>query len=248
MVLALVVGVTMGALGSGGSILTVPILVYLVGLEPRAAIILSLAVVCAISTVGALQASLSGQVRLRLGLAFASSAMAGTWLGTLAGRQVSEVLQLVLFGVVALVAAAGMLRRSFRQDPAPTARASWMRVLSYGLGVGFLTGLVGVGGGFMIVPALVMMGRGMSMQEAAGTSLLVISLSSLVGVLGYLDHPSLPWGPGASFAALAALGVLAGGRLAGHLRSDALQRVFAVFLVAVAVFVLAMNLPPLLRT
>ncbi len=243
--LAVLVGVTMGALGSGGSLLTVPILVYLVGLEPRAAIVLSLAVVGVVSTLGALQALLAGQMRWRLGLAFASGTMVGTWGGTLVGRRIDQNVQLVLFGAVVLGAAVWMLRRSLRPDGGPACRASWARVLVSGVGVGILTGLVGVGGGFMIVPALVMVNPKLTMQEAAGTSLLVISLSCLVGVLGYLDA-SLPWMPGVMFAASACLGVVVGGRLARRLRSQTLQRLFAAFLVAVSVFVLARSLPPLL--
>jgi len=245
--LAVLVGVTMGALGSGGSLLTVPILVYLVGLDPRAAIAVSLAVVGSVSAVGALQASLAGQLRWRLGLVFASGTMVGAWGGTVVGRQVDGIVQMVLFGAVTLAAAVWMLRRSFQPLAGPTPGAPRARVLAHGLGVGFLTGLVGVGGGFMIVPALVLVGRNLTMQEAAGTSLLVITLSCLVGFLGYLEG-SLSWHPGLVFAVWASLGVLLGGRLAGRLRSEALQRLFAAFLVAVSVFVLATSLPPLLGT
>lgn len=247
--LAFLVGLSLGVLGGGGSILTVPILVYAGQLSPRQAVVLSLAVVGAVSAVGAAAAWRKGHVRLRLGLVFSATTMVGTWLGTLVGRRIDDVVQLVIFAVVMLVAAGLMLRRSYYKHPAsshPEHRGSLISVLARGLGVGLLTGLVGVGGGFMIVPALVLLGPGMSMRDAAGTSLLVITLSCVAGFLGYLGEVAIPWGFGAAFTALAIAGVLVGGRVAGKLPHHSLQRAFAWFLLAAALLVLGLNLPPLL--
>jgi len=244
--LAFVVGLSMGTLGSGGSILTVPILVYLMGMEPRASIATSLMVVCLVSMVGAFRAWRVGHVRLRTGLTFASSAVLGSFLGTFMGRQISEVLQLTLFGAVVGMAAFWMLRRAAGRNPASGRTVPLPWLLSRGFGVGILTGLVGVGGGFMIVPTLVLLGPGMSMQDAAGTSLMVIALTSLTSATGYVGHLSIPWQMVASFSGLAAAGVLVGGGLADRLRSDVLQRFFAWFMLAIAVFVLVMNVPDLL--
>ena len=244
--LALLVGFFMGALGSGGSIMMVPILVYLVGMEPRASIATSLMVVCLVSMVGAFRAWRVGRVRLRTGLTFASSAVLGSFGGAFLGRQISEVLQLTLFGAVVGAAAFWMLRRADGRNPSSNRTVPLFWLLSRGFGVGILTGLVGVGGGFMIVPTLVLLGPGMSMQDAAGTSLMVIALTSLTSATGYVGYFSLPWQIAASFSGLAAVGVLVGGRLADRLRSDFLQRFFAWFMLGIAIFVLAMNLPSLL--
>lgn len=247
--LAFVVGLSLGVLGGGGSILTVPILVYAGQLSPRQAVVLSLAVVGAVSAIGALGAWRRGHVRLRLGLTFSATTMAGTWVGTILGRRMDDLLQLVLFAGVMLVAAVLMLRRSYRQDAPqqPERHSSQTGVLVRGLGVGLLTGVVGVGGGFLIVPALVLLGPGMSMRDASGTSLLVISLSSLVGFLGYLGDVPVPWAYGLGFTALAVAGVLLGGRLAHRLPHHSLQRAFAWFLVAAAILLLALNLPSVLH-
>lgn len=238
----------MGTLGSGGSILTVPILVYGMGMEPRASIATSLVVVCLVSAVGAFRAWRVGHVRLRTGLTFASSAVLGSFLGTFLGRQVSQILQLTLFGVVVLLAALWMLSRA-RRSPAGSGGGqpvSVLWLLSRGFGVGVLTGLVGVGGGFMIVPTLVLLGPGMRMQDAAGTSLMVIALTALASATGYVGHVALPWQILAAFAGLAAVGVLVGGGLADRLRNDFLQRFFAWFMLGIAALVLATNLPALL--
>lgn len=248
-VLAFLVGLSLGTLGSGGSILTVPILVYVAKMPAREAVALSLAVVGTVSAIGAFRAWREGRIRMKLGLTFAATTMAGTWLGAMVARLVSDLLQLTIFGAVMLVASGWMLYRSGRHPhpPGHHAHPSTVAILARGLGVGLLTGLVGVGGGFMIVPALVLLGHGMSMRDATGTSLMVIALSSLVGFLGYMGQTSVDWAFGAVFTASAVLGILVGGHVAARLRQHTLQVAFGWFLLGVAIFVLATNLPPLLE-
>jgi uncharacterized membrane protein YfcA len=238
------VGLSLGLIGGGGSILTVPILVYALGYPMKSAVPMSLGVVGLTSAVGALRHVRAGTVRLPAALAFAPAAM----LGTLAGTRVADLLsgqtQLVIFAGVMATAALAMfrpVRPSPHGSPDGGGFRAALRAAPAGLGVGVLTGMVGVGGGFLIVPALVLL-IGLPMHEAVGTSLVVIALNSAAGVAGYAGRVAVDWGAMALFTALAVAGVLLGAGLAPRVPAERLRRWFAIFLVLMAGWILWQNL------
>jgi hypothetical protein len=247
LLLAALMGITLGLLGGGGSILAVPILKYALGFGAKEAIAASLAVVGATSLFGAASHWREGRVRLRTGLAFGLIAMAGAYLGAkYLAPFLSGATQLVLFGAVMLVAASFMLREGGpARDALGTEKGSLARtylLLLFALGgaVGILTGLVGVGGGFLIVPALVLLAK-VPMKEAVGTSLLVIALNSFAGFAGYLGEVSFEWRLIALFAVLAVAGSFAGTYLVKFVPQGALKHSFAVFLIIMAAFIIYEN-------
>jgi uncharacterized membrane protein YfcA len=240
--LALVVGLAMGLLGAGGSILTVPIFVYVMGLGAKEAIAMGLAVVGATSLVGAVQHARAGNVNLRLAAVFAPVAMAGTYLGARLSVLFSGAAQLTLFGAVMLTAGIIMLR-----DRTPStgrlARGgsfTFLFIVVEGLAVGVLTGLVGVGGGFLIVPVFVML-RGLAMPVAVGTSLAVIALKSATGFLGYLTQVEVAWDLMGIFTLIAIVGIWAGAHLVRFVSHHTLKRAFAIFIFVMGTLILFQN-------
>ena len=220
----LLIGVLLGALGGGGSILTVPVLVYLLHQEPHAATAGSLLIVGITAAAGTIAHWRTGRVRLAPGIAFGVLGVAGSYAGTRLSSSVPPDLLLSLFAGLMLAAAAAMLRRrpgTAGQDEragGSTIVRRALTIIAAATGVGLLTGFFGVGGGFVIVPALVLL-LGFDMPAAVGTSLLVIAINSA--------------------AALAA-------RLGGPVSHDwALLAVFTVLLIAVAGYSLARSLPRL---
>ena len=244
LLLASAIGLSLGLLGGGGSILTVPIFVYVLGFAAKPAIAMSLPVVGATSLVGALGHWGAGNVNLRRALSLGIVAMVGAYGGARLAVMVSGVVQLTLVAMVMLAAAVSMLRRTGDRaskdtttQAAPVSR--WL-VLAVGLGVGMLTGLVGVGGGFLIVPALAILAR-LPMKEAVGTSLVVIAMNSASGFAGYLGQVDVPWGFMAMFTAVAIGGILAGTYLIRFVSQQALKRAFAVFLLLMGSAILYQN-------
>jgi hypothetical protein len=238
--LGFLAGLSLGLLGGGGSILTVPILVYVLGFEAKAAIAGSLAVVGLVSLVGAWRHARAGQVDGRTALVFGVVAMAGAFGGARSARLVSGEAQLVLFATVMFAVAGFML---WGRPPAERRGAARPGVVALAaLGVGALTGLVGIGGGFLIVPALVLF-LDVPIKRAVGTSLLVIFFNAAAGFVGYLGQVALPWGVLAAFGLCAVAGIVAGSHLVHYVSSRVLRRTFAFFLVAVALWMLARTLP-----
>jgi uncharacterized membrane protein YfcA len=241
--LALIVGLAMGLLGAGGSILTVPIFVYVLGLGAKEAIAMGLAVVGATSLVGAVQHARVGNVNLRIAAMFAPVAMAGTYLGARLSVFFSGAAQLALFGAVMLTAGIVMLRD--RTASTGTASRSgpfaFVFIMAEALFVGVLTGLVGVGGGFLIVPVFVLL-RGLSMPHAVGTSLAVIALKSAAGFLGYLGQVDIAWDVMGVFTVIAIVGIFAGAHSVRFVSHTALKRAFAIFIFVMGVFILAQNI------
>lgn len=182
---AVLVGIALGLLGSGGSILLVPVLVYLVQQAPKVAIAGSLAVVTVISAATAMPYILRRQVSWRSLALFAPPGMAGTYAGAWLGGLVSGTVQLLVLALVMGIAAYFMLRPQHVPAVPPPPREAW-KVVADGLAVGVLTGFVGVGGGFLIVPVLVLLG-GLELRKAIGTSLMIIALKSASGFYKYLD-------------------------------------------------------------
>ena len=254
LVLALLVGLSLGLLGGGGSILTVPIFVYVLGFAAKPAIAMSLPVVGVTSLVGALGHWRAGNVNMRAALMFGGVAMAGAYSGARLAVFVSGTVQLTLLAFVMLAAAGSMFRSGRSRNGRVEASAqnadeegegekramSPGLVLAVGLGVGLLTGLVGIGGGFLVVPALVVLGK-LPIKQAIGTSLVVIAMNSLSGFLGYLGQVSIPWGFVALFTAVAVAGILVGTYLVRFVSQGALKQAFAVFLVLMGGMMLYRN-------
>jgi uncharacterized membrane protein YfcA len=241
--LAGVIGLSLGLLGGGGSILTVPVLVYVLGYGAKPAIAMSLPVVGVTSLAGAALHWRLGNVRLRAALLFGVLAMAGAYGGARLAGHVSGALQLALLALVMLGAAVSMFRSGGRgaEEAAGNRQAPGAAVLvPAALGVGALTGLVGIGGGFLIVPALVLLAR-LPMRQAVGTSLVVIAMNTAAGFAGYLGTVDIDWSFLAGFTGVAVLGALAGTAAARAVPQRTLKRAFAVFLVAVGGFILYQN-------
>ncbi|SCG16925.1 hypothetical protein GA0070610_3203 [Micromonospora echinofusca] len=244
--LAVLIGVSLGLLGGGGSILAVPLLVYVADLPAREAIATSLLVVGVTSAVGALPHARAGRVRWRTGLLFGAAGMAGAYGGGRLAAFVPAAVLLTGFALMMLATATAMLRGR-RDGPGRQRRELPVaRVLLDGVVVGLVTGLVGAGGGFLVVPALALLG-GLPMPVAVGTSLVVIAMKSFAGLAGYLSTVAIDWGLAAAVTGAAVLGSLAGGRLAGQVPEDVLRRAFGWFVAAMGVFVLAQQLPQDLR-
>ncbi len=231
----------MGLLGAGGSILSVPIFVYLLNFEAKEAIAMSLAVVGVTSLVGAVRHGQSGNVNMKVALIFGPVAMVGTYVGARLSVFFSGNTQLALFGAVMLTSAFFMLR-----DRTPEPHKSRHPLIAYevvvieALAVGMLTGLVGVGGGFLIVPVFVLL-LGLPMKQAVGTSLLVIALKSFAGFAGYLGQVEVAWGFMAGFTGIAIVGILIGTPLVRVLPSHTIKRVFGVFLLVIGAWILYQN-------
>ena len=240
LVLASAIGLSLGLLGGGGSILTVPVFVYVLGYAAKPAIAMSLPVVGTTSLVGAIGHWRAGNVNLRQAFTFGIVAMVGAFAGARLAVLVSGLFQLTLLAVVMLGAALSMLRRPVARGSDGNEPVSRWLVLVVGLGVGLLTGLVGIGGGFLIVPALVVLAR-LPMKQAVGTSLVVIAMNSASGFLGYLGQVDVPWGFMAVFTAIAIGGILVGTHLVRFVSQQALKRSFALFLLLMAGVILYQN-------
>lgn len=243
LVLGLAIGLSLGLLGGGGSILTVPALVYLVGQSPSAAVTTSLAIVGANSLIGASLHSRRGRLNWRVALLFGGSGMVAAYLAAGLSKWFSPNGLLVAFALLMLVIGGVMVSGKTRGlKPADGATPNWPVTLGAGLGVGILTGILGVGGGFLIVPALVML-VGLPMQEAVGTSLLVIAANSAAGLLGHLSAGMPDLGLILVFVGAGMLGLWGGTVLAHRLPAGRLQQGFALFVVVLAIFLLVDNVP-----
>ena len=246
---ALLIGLTLGLLGSGGSILTVPVLVYLVGEPDKIAIAESLGIVTIISLVGGIPFALKKLIDWRSVLLFGIPGMAGAYGGAYLSKFMPGSVQLLLFAGVMLLAAVMMFRRASPSKASGTRHAAWKIGLE-GFVVGVLTGLVGVGGGFLIVPALVLLG-GLPMHLAVGTSLAIIALKSISGFYKYIDvlqdaGQSIDWSLVLLFGAIGIAGSILGKMVGERISQEHLKKGFAVFLVVMGVFILWQNAGTLL--
>jgi uncharacterized membrane protein YfcA len=249
---SLLIGVLLGLLGGGGSILTVPLLVYVLGVEPKTAIAMSLLVVGVTSASAVAVHARAGRVRWRTAFVFGAGGRVGAFVGGRGARLLPPTALLLLFSAVMVAAAVAMLRR--KEAPAGAAGGApqdastqlpVVRVLVQGVAVGMLSGLVGAGGGFLIVPALVLVG--LPTPVAMATSLVVISLQCMAGLLGHLGHVQLPWGLTGAVLVTAITGSFLGGRMAGRFSPATLRKGFAWFVLAIAAFMLLAQTPPELR-
>ena len=238
--LAVVIGLSLGLLGGGGSILTIPVLVYVLRYDMKEAVPMSLVVVGVTSAVGAVRHHRAGNIRWDAALGFGVAATVGAFLGGRAAALVSSRLQLQIFALLMVAAAVSMYFGpglwGGPSAPAENRQRSWPLIVLVGGFVGSLTGLFGVGGGFMYVPALVLL-AGLPMRPAIGTSLVLIIVSCVSALVSHLGSVELPWQSIAVFTGLGVLGVLAGSALCRHVSQERLRRGFAVLLIVMGVFV-----------
>ena len=244
LLLGAVIGVLLGLLGAGGSILAVPALVYALGVGVEQAIPMSLIVVAVASAVGVLPRLRAGQVQWRLAAVFAVAGVPAALLGSAIGESLPQPVLLVGFAVLMIVAGIRMLTDSADAGTACTVGdggINWRRCaprsIPAGFAVGLLTGLFGVGGGFVIIPALVLL-LGVQMSIAIGTSLLIIVANSTAGVLFHLDGASIDWSITAAFVATAIVGSLIAGHYGTRIDTGRIQHGFAYLVFAAAAYVL----------
>lgn len=242
--LGLLIGLVIGALGGGGSVLTVPALVFLLDLSAQDATSASLVIVGVTAAFATTGHARSGHTDWRAGAFLALAGMPAALLGTRLNLHVDQDVLLLAFAALMLLAAAGMLIRR-RDDgsaadrpsaPEPGRGGRWSRLIAVGLLIGFLTGFLGVGGGFVIVPALVLALR-FPMPRAVGTSLLVIAMNAVVALVARAGTGSFDWEVIVPFTAAAVAASLGGTLLADRLPARQLTRSFGVLLVLVAVYV-----------
>ena len=239
--LALLIGISLGLLGGGGSILAVPILVYVAKVPAKEAIAMSLIVVGTTSLIGAMQHWRARNIDVHAALVFGIISMIAAYGGGWLARFISGSTQLIVFAVVMFTAAISMLRSSWRAEPETRpGRPATGPLVAAGIGVGTLTGLIGVGGGFLIVPALVLFAH-LDIKRSLGTSLAVIAMNCVAAWLAYTTTTRLDIRFTALFTGMAIAGVFAGSALVSHVSKAALKRGFAIFLLAVAIMMLIAN-------
>ena len=239
---ALTVGLALGLLGGGGSILTVPVFVYAVGLDPKAAVAASLPVVALTSGAAALSHWKQGHVQVRTAVVFGVAAAVGGFAGARLAAHITGAMQFTLLGVVMLGAAYRMLRGNVKEseidgtnEPIPYAK-----LIPVALVVGVITGVVGIGGGFLILPTLVILCQ-LPMRIAVGTSLLVIAMNATAGAAGYAGQVPVDWSAVALFSVFAVAGSLLASRISSRIPQAGLKKAFGVLLVALAVVILVQN-------
>lgn len=241
---AILIGISLGVFGSGGSILTVPVLLYLADMPGNMAIASSLIIVAFISLFGGLIATRKKLVSWRHVWLFGVPGMLGAYLGAWLGSTVDPRLQLLVFVILMVIAAFMMWRRKAPQGET-IQQVKVVKITLDGLIVGAITGFVGVGGGFLIVPALVLLG-GVPMFLAIGTSLMIIALKSFVGFAKYFTALTdqgfaFDWTTIAIVTVAGIAGSFAGAWISAKLPRDKLQKGFAVFLIIMAVIVLTQS-------
>jgi uncharacterized membrane protein YfcA len=250
---SLLIGVSLGLIGGGGSILTMPVMVYLFGVSPVAATSYSLFVVGSTSLVGAAQQYKRGVVNVRMALLFAASSvlivfLTRKWLvpaipeniATIHGFVITENwLTMVLFALLMLISSVFMvLNRSAHTLQAPAGKkVSIGKMVLFGTAIGLVTGLLGAGGGFLLIPALVLLLH-LPMKEAVGTSLLVIALNSLIGFTGDLHNKGIDWPLLLTVTALAIAGILFGSYLNRKIPAGKLKKGFGWFVLAMSIYIL----------
>lgn len=241
---ALFIGLSLGLLGSGGSILTVPVLIYLVGQDPKVAIAGSLLIVGIISIFSAIPYARQKSIDWRTVSIFGIPGMIGAIIGAWGANFVSDSMQMLIFSVL-LLSASYLMFRPIDLEGNHQQRATY-KIAIDGLLVGAVTGLVGVGGGFLIIPALVLIG-GLSMRIAIGTSLVIIAIKSFAGFLGYLQvlhtlQLQIDWQIILAFSLIGIIGGWMGSKISNRVNQQLLKKVFASFLIIMGTFILYQNI------
>ena len=242
--LAVFAGISLGLLGGGGSILTVPLLVYVAGLDPKPAIATSLLVVGVTGAIGAIGHARAGRVWWRTAAAFGLAAIVGAYAGGRLARFVPGTILMIAFALIMIVAAAAMLRGRTASTATPGRQhLPMVKIAVLGTAVGMLSGLVGAGGGFLLVPALALL-AGLPMTAAVGTSLVVIAMQSFAGLAAHLADEPIDWRLAAVVTAAAVLGAILGGRLSSMVDANALRTMFGWFVLVMASVILAEEAGP----
>ena len=236
LLLTALVGFALGTMGSGGSIIMVPLLVYVARLSPGDAVVVSLVVVGGTSLLGAYLRQRAGQFHWQAVKFLSLPGIAGALLGARLTALVDPAVLMLIFATLMLVVGVSMVRDRGDVERVPRCRPALC--MSIGAVIGGLTGFLGVGGGFLIVPALVLL-AGIDTASAIGASLAIIAINALGGVLGHLDAALALWRQALLFLALAAAGMLAGARLGTTLPERTLKRGFGWAVIAVALAIVA---------
>jgi uncharacterized membrane protein YfcA len=252
-VASLLIGISLGLIGGGGSILTVPVLVYLFGLQPLVATSYSLFVVGSTSLVGGINNLKKGLVNVKAALLFGSASITTVFatrkflvphipkiIASIDGYNLTEsFLLMVVFAVLMLLASVSMIRSKASEvhENDPHHPFSFGKLMSYGITIGIITGLLGAGGGFLLIPALVFLLK-LPMKKAIGTSLMIIALNSLIGFTGDLGHLSIDRWFLSKITAIAVVGIFIGGALGKKLHGDKLKKGFGWFVLAMGVYIL----------
>jgi len=238
---SLLIGAVLGLFGGGGGILAVPLLVYVVGVGAKPAIAVSLFFVGATSTAGALLAARAGRVQWKLGGLFGAGSMLSAFAGGHLAQFVPE--RWLLGALAALMLTTGLAMLRARGESSDSVRPpALMRMLAIGTGVGLVSGLVGAGGGFLIVPALTLFG-GLALCDAIGTSLFIVAVQSFAGFAGHVGHVELDWRLATLMTGPAVVGIFAGSAMRKRVSSRALERGFAGLVLATGLFVVARQIP-----
>ncbi|MDM9381381.1 sulfite exporter TauE/SafE family protein [Chlorogloeopsis sp. ULAP01] len=239
-VLAICIGISLGLIGSGGSVLAVPLLIYILGVPPKSAIAMSLVIVGAVSLIGVIPHWQQGNVNLKIAALFSPTAMLGAYIGARIASLpiISPTFQLISFAIAMVVAAILMIRNNSNEldNSDRHKNYQWLAIPVEGLGVGILTGFVGIGGGFLIIPALVLLGK-VPFKEALGTSLIVIALKSVTGFAGYFGRVFIDFNLMMYFTIAASVGTITGAYLTKFTQSKQLKTGFGFFMIAVAIFI-----------
>lgn len=234
-------GILFGLFGAGGSILLVPILVYILDLPIKSALGTSLLILVLTGSVATLAHARSRHVSWWIGLRWAALGIVAAYAGGRVAEFIPERALLTMFAIVVVVASLAMMRRRPLASPVDPRLIPMAKLAVIGVALGFLTGLMGVGGGFLLVPALVLL-CGMDVKVAVGTSLLIIAVNSLGGFLGFAAHESFPWRVTLTVAAFNAAGSLVGQRIGKTLPGYRLRPAFGVFLLIVGAAMVVQNL------
>lgn len=232
--LALVIGLTLGALGGGGSILTLPVFVFVAGIPAQEAVAMSMVVVGGTSLLGAGLHWRKGNFHIKAALLFAATGVVGAYAGSFLTHMISQRVLLGIFAALMLVTGIAMIRKRPKQKDQRQCR--FWPCLLIGAAVGVLTGFLGVGGGFLIVPALVLF-AGVETKAAVGSSLAIIALNAVGGLAGQLQQVSLDWPLTAMFLGLAMVGMFGGLFVAERVPSESLSKAFGWFVVALALII-----------
>lgn len=241
--LAALIGISLGLLGGGGSVLTVPLLVYVTGLAPQQAIALSLLVVAISSGVGSITHARGGRIQWRVAAIFGLASMAGAYAGGRVAHLLPGTVLLVAFAVIMSLAGIGMLHRRDETVLEQERQLKYSKMTTLGFVVGLICGLVGAGGGFLVVPALAL-AAGLPMPIAIGTSLVVIAMQSFAGFAGQIVGEHIDWRLAAMVTGAAAVGAIVGGRLVPFVEPKHLRQGFGWLVLGMASFMLYREMAP----
>jgi hypothetical protein len=254
---SLVIGISLGLIGGGGSILTVPVLVYLFGIDPVIATSYSLFIVGSTSLIGTFPKYKQGLVNLKTAVIFGAPAIAAVYatrkfivpiipdeIMTVGNLVITKsILLMLIFAVLMVFASVSMIREKKKDlsKPEEVQVFNYPLILLEGVVVGILTGLVGAGGGFLIIPALVLFSK-LPMKQAVGTSLLIIAAKSLIGFTGDLGHFTMDWKLLGIVTSLAIIGIFIGNALSHKIDGDKLKKGFGWFVLVMGIYIISKEL------